>query len=120
MYFFNNKSDSSTKFAIENFVEFKEGTFDPINSEIMDQIKTLKEVGVTIVTTEEMRPDLISFKIYGSTQYWFLLLLYNDIIDFTDLKLGDTIRYFNIVDLEGLFFDLKRRSKNNLSEREEF
>jgi hypothetical protein len=38
------------------------------------------------------RPDLISYKIYGTVKYASLVLEYNGLYDpFTDLKIGTTI-----------------------------
>jgi hypothetical protein len=38
---------------------------------------------------EECRPDLISYNIYGKTDYWWILLKFNNIIDiFEELKGG--------------------------------
>lgn len=46
------------------------------------------------------RPDLISYKIYGTVKYWWIVLTYNGIENpFTGLEIGDLIKIPNILDI---------------------
>lgn len=41
---------------------------------------------------EEYRPDLVSLKVYGTTDYWWTILEANGISDIFDFKTGLTIK----------------------------
>jgi len=47
-----------------------------------------------------MRPDMISYKLYGSVSFWWLIMMVNGIQDiFTDLEVGLTLVIPNILDM---------------------
>jgi hypothetical protein len=47
-----------------------------------------------------MRPDLISYKVYGTVKYWWLIMMVNGIGDiFSDLEVGLTLQIPNILDI---------------------
>lgn len=47
-----------------------------------------------------MRPELISFKVYGSVQYWWLICHVNKIYDiFNDIKSGMLLIIPNMIDI---------------------
>ena len=49
---------------------------------------------------DTMRPDLISYKAYGSVAYWWLILLVNGVQDvFTGMNVGDLYKLPNILDI---------------------
>ena len=46
------------------------------------------------------RPDLISYKNYGTIQYWWIICLINGIFNpFEDIKVGDIIKIPNKLDI---------------------
>lgn len=45
-----------------------------------------------ITSYEQYRPDLVSLKVYGTTDYWWTILEANNISDIFDFKTGLTIR----------------------------
>ena len=50
------------------------------------------------------RPDLISYRIYGTVKYWWLVLSYNGISNpFTELETGDIIQLPNILDIYNFY-----------------
>ena len=50
--------------------------------------------------TELQRPDLISYKYYGTVQYWWIICVVNDIGDpFVDIDVGDLLDIPNILDI---------------------
>ena len=55
------------------------------------------------ITNEQVRPDLLSYDIYSDTQYWWPLLLYNDILDINELQTGKIIHYPSLSNLEYLY-----------------
>jgi len=49
---------------------------------------------------DSIRPDLISYKMYGSVEYWWIILLINNIEDpMTELTTGTVIKIPNILDI---------------------
>lgn len=49
---------------------------------------------------DEMRLDLVSYKCYGTVQFWWLLGSYNGIKDpFTDMNSGDLFKVPNVLDV---------------------
>ena len=58
-------------------------------------------VGYYIVRDDDlMRPDLISYKVYGTVTYWWLIMMVNGIGDiFTDLETGLTLQIPNVLDI---------------------
>ena len=104
-YFYNNKLDIE-RFSYENFVEWQEDTFDIYNSSILNEIPALVEVGKYDVQHNEGRIDLISYEIFGDVKFWWMLLEYNGIIDQSEIKTGDVIRYFSLNALETLLHRL--------------
>jgi len=62
-------------------------------------------VGYYRVTSEDiLRPDLISYKNYGTVAYWWLILFVNEIQDpFTDLEVGKVLRIPSTLDIYDFF-----------------
>jgi hypothetical protein len=109
LFYINAEYESDTRFDSAKFMEFINGNYDILNSYLFNRIKELPLSGVYKVVSEDANPPLVSFRIYQDIQYWYLLLLYNDVIDFRDVKIGDRIKFFDLSDLEDLFFVLRTR-----------
>lgn len=108
IFFFKFDVESDERFVMEKFYEADEDTFDIYNSNFLNTIKELARFGEYIVTNEEQRIDVISYEIYGSTQYWWMLLEYNDIVDQFSIKKGDIINFFDLESLEGKYHWLQK------------
>jgi len=110
MYFVDLDNDFLTRYDMAKFMEFigssDSGCFDPINSYLISKIKALPVGGHRVVQSDEYRPELMSYKIYGHTQYWWILLLYNDILTVDDLTFDKTIAFPLLDDLETIYFQL--------------
>lgn len=97
-------ADPRRRFDIARFVFFREGTFDVPNSQFIHRIKELPAVGVYTVNNDAFRPDMISHAIYKDTQYWWLLLAFNDLTSNDQFPVGALVNYFSLDDLNTLFF----------------
>jgi hypothetical protein len=54
----------------------------------------------TVVESDLGRPDLISYSVYGSVGYWWLILLVNDVIDpFNGLTVGQELIIPSLLDV---------------------
>ena len=107
-FHFNSDIDSAIRFDISKFVPWSEiGGMDYLRSWLINQLGYLPPIGDYKITTEENRIDLLSYKIYGDTQYWWILMQYNGIIDMNDLKTGTILSFPDQADLEDLYFRVK-------------
>ena len=51
-----------------------------------------------------MRPDLISYKAYGSVKYWWIICFVNDIQNpIIDITVGNLIKIPNIIDIYSFY-----------------
>lgn len=113
-YFINVGVNSKERFDVSKFLEYTDN-FDPLTTNFFRTIKKLPERQKYFVQSEEGRPDLISYKIYKSTQYWWVILLYNDITNSDDVSIGLILSIPNIDDLEDKFFSLRKQEVANNS-----
>lgn len=65
----------------------------------------------TVTEADLLRPDLISFKLYGSIVYWWVLMKANDIEDvWNDLYIGRVLSVPPFSDIEK-FYDANKKKK---------
>ena len=116
-FFINTEVNSSERVDITKFLEYGDGGigFDPLTSAFLEDIKKLPIAGSIQVTNQENRPDLVSKKVYsGNTQYWWILLFYNNRTLSDEFVSGDIVTFPAIEDVEDLIFTL--RAKQTASE----
>lgn len=67
----------------------------------LTKFNTSYQVGYYVVREEDLvRPDMISYKLYGTVKYWWLLMMYNGILNiWGDLEVGLTLKVPNILDI---------------------
>lgn len=54
--------------------------------------------------TDLIRPDLISYKLYGTEEYWWLLMVINGIEDiFHDMEVGQLLQIPNVYDIYNFY-----------------
>lgn len=103
MYYINNEIETDNRFDTLKFLNFNDDNFDPLDSFTLFNIKNLSTLGSKEITNEEKRPDLLSYNIYEDTQYWWILLVYNDILDINELTSGKVIKYPSLNSIEYLY-----------------
>ena len=60
-------------------------------------------------------PDLLSLKIYGKQDYWWILCKINNIQDvWNDIKPGDIIIVPDISDIEDFYTRIKKKKKSKV------
>lgn len=109
LFFINLDYESDIRFDMAKFVEHTDGSFDPLTSNFLDEVSKLQPIDRFVVSSEEGRPDLISHKIYGTTQYWWVIMEMNGILDVNDITNGKVLEYPDISDLEDIYFSLKSK-----------
>ena len=111
-YFLNSEYESDERFDMARFMAYTDN-FDPLTSRFLHDLSGLAHSGEYIVQNEEGRPEILSYKIYGNTQYWWILLYYNGITAVEDLTTNMVIKYPSIGDLENLYFSMKAKETSN-------
>lgn len=121
MRFLNVSHDSDLRYDVPRFADHTENVVDVLDSYIFEKVrgyyreqvelKNLSVDGIFEVTTQEHRPDLISYEIYEDTQYWWLLMEFNDIIDIFAIVSGVQMKYFKVSELEDIYFSLSSRQR---------
>jgi len=62
----------------------------------------------TIRYEDIARPDLLSYKLYGKTSYWYLLAEVNDIFDWwNDIEEGEVIQVIDEKDIQDWYMENK-------------
>ncbi len=57
---------------------------------------------------------MLSFKLYGRTNLWWILARINDIVDvFNDLEVSDVIKVPDIVDIEDFYLESRKLIRQN-------
>jgi len=57
-----------------------------------------------VTESDVMRPDLISYAVYGTVDYWWIILFVNDIDDpLTEIVAGDVLTIPNIADIYNFY-----------------
>jgi len=107
-FFFNFDIESDQRFVMEKFIEEDFNFFDVYNSKFLFLIKELKQFGEYKITMDSARIDLISYNIYGTTQFWWMLLEFNDIADQFSIKRGQIIKFFDLSDLESKYHFIQK------------
>ena len=110
-FFINSKVSSSERFDMSKFMEFTDN-FDPLTSNFFRELSKLKTRGTTHVMGEESRADQLSYRIYKDTQYWWIILLFNNIKDPDNLDSGQEIVYPALLEVENILFSLKAKQKS--------
>jgi hypothetical protein len=88
-----------TKFYEEALV-FDKKEYDFLVTNITNFKMTYPPLYYRVNTTDLMRPDMISFNVYGTVKYWWLLMFVNGIFDpFNDLSAGQRLTIPNILDI---------------------
>lgn len=107
--------DPRRRWDLARYVAFRDGAYDVLNSALLENVKFLPSIGTYLITEDAGRPDMISHAIYRETQYWWLLMLYNNTVLPADFVAGQTINFFSLDALDSLFFRLSKGQINSVS-----
>jgi len=108
LFFLNLDKEVEERFDLSRFFRFTDN-FDVLTSAFLQQLKGLPVRGQFTVQTEENRPDLVSFGVYGTTQHWAIILFFNDIFEIEELKTGKVLNIPALDEIEDLLFTLKSK-----------
>jgi hypothetical protein len=111
-FFINLDKESKKRFELAKFFNYTDN-YDPLTSFVYSEFKDIPVSGFFKIQGQDGRPDLISYEIFNDTQYWWLLMLYNDISTVEGFVTGMDIKYPSIGDMEDLYFSLKISEQAN-------
>lgn len=111
MYYINSEVKPVQRYDLQRFIENIDGSYELINSYLISAVRDLVSVGIFTIRACPFRPDMISYEIYGDTQYWPLLMEYNNILELTELKIGIQLNYFSLDELEEIYLTLMSKQQ---------
>jgi hypothetical protein len=106
MFYINLTGDFPTRYDLAKYMEFSENVYDIVTSHMQREIPDLEFGGVYVVSGEEARPELIAYTIYGKTDYWWIVMTYNNLIKVEDVVEGMQLAYPSLSAIEALYFSL--------------
>lgn len=117
MFYINDDIESDDRYSLSKLLEYNEiGDFNTLSSVFVSELKDTALQ--SYVTSKDERPDLLAYKIYGDTQFAWVLMIYNKCFDFTDgtFSAGSQIKYPALEDLEKIIFTLNARKRAEMAE----
>ena len=84
--------------------------YDESTSYFLNELRKLPSVR-TYQIRQPYRPDVYSNDIFGVTDYWLILLIYNDILFIKDLKHLDILNVPDRAAIENIYFNLNARQR---------
>lgn len=114
MFYINLALERDERFALEKFMDYSDdltgtsaGRFDPLTSYFLRELPLLQSRGQYVIQNEEQRPDLISFKFFGTAEYWWLIMAYNNMLSIEELATGVVLEIPSEESMSKLFFRLR-------------
>lgn len=107
-FFIDLETETPERFDLSRFMEYTDN-HDPLTAAFFDDILAMPLEGYFVVQGEEARPDVIAHKLYGSTQYWWIVMMYNSLTDVNEIQSGISLRYPSLSSVEDAYFSLKSR-----------
>ena len=106
--FYYNYVETPVRYESSKFFPFSEvGGYDIIRSYFAQQLGYIPEFGDMKIVSEEGRVDLCAVDTLGSTQYFWLLMMYNGITDINQLSTGTILKIPDKNKIEELYFRVK-------------
>lgn len=107
LFYINLAIESDERFDLAKFMDYDEDRFDPLTSFFLRELPLLQSRGQYAITVEEQRPDLISYKFFGTTEYWWLIMAYNKLLSVEELTTGTVLEIPSEESMSKLFFRLR-------------
>lgn len=99
---------SDDRFSMRPYLPAPLGFPDLNYSDIVQRLRTLP-IDHSHIVEEAYRPDLVSWKEFGTTKLWWMIMAYNG-LSISDLKRGVKLSIFRMGDLESLLYDLMQEA----------
>lgn len=99
---------SDDRFSMRPYLPAPFGFPDLNYSDFVQRLRTLP-IDRSHIVEEAYRPDLVSWKEFGTTKLWWMIMAYNG-LSISDLKRGVKLSIFRMGDLESLLYDLMQEA----------
>lgn len=111
MFTVDFKSKIINQYDLRRFIPYCDDMYDILDSTFLYKLNNINRFGIYTVTVEENKPSLLSEKIYGAgnTQYWWILLYFNNILDCNSIPAGTQLRYPALENLENIYFGMNTK-----------
>lgn len=114
MFFINPDVESPDRFDLARFMDWKnDDVYDPLDSYFIRRQPELLARTQYAVQNAEHRPDMIAFRVYNNVNFWWLILLYNNLVYSEELEAGDVLILPSEEDISELYFRLKALETSN-------
>jgi len=107
-FFINLEKEFSDRYDIGKFFEYTDNV-DVLTSTFVSMLPSLGYSSTYLVQGEDERPDLICKAINVPQHYWYIIMLYNNKFEFSDIKTGDVLLIPDQSQVDDLFFSLKSK-----------
>ena len=112
MFYIDQDTITTDRYDLAKFIDFTDdGVFDVLNSYMLLEIPQLPYVGIYTIKREAERPELLSYNLYGDTQYWWVIMWYNSLLKPQDITTGLEIKYPSLSSLEQLYMNASLQQK---------
>ena len=111
MFYIIDELETTSKFDMIRFLDFNVDNIDCHGSYMLENIPKLPLIGILTITTEQYRPDILSYDLYGTTEYWWILMWYNSIVNISDLVSGVQINFPSKTSIENLYINCSTAKK---------
>lgn len=111
MYYINDNLNTEKRYDMAKFLDCPIDSLTMLDSYFIKKLTSLPYSGAITVTTQAYKPDLLSYDIYGETDYWWIILLYNGLLSPLDLEPGLNVRFPSLGSLENIYFTLSTQQK---------
>lgn len=102
----NLKTDSN----LSKYVATSDTGYDFLDSDFLRRVSQLPSQGyITLTAVDYQRLDLLAYKQYGDTAFWYIFLAHNDITSVEDLEPGMQLSYPSLDNIKLLINELKNR-----------
>ena len=114
-YYDIKKRISGVSFSHEEIMNYEEDTYDVLGSVFLRELsEKVGQISEHVAFDEEYRFDAISYNHLKTSDFWWVIMEYNNYIDF-DIKLNEKYKIPNLKDINRLKHSLIiRKNLNNL------
>jgi hypothetical protein len=108
LFYISLESNTEKRLDLSNFLNFTDN-YDPLTSDLLSEIQSLKARSNYKITDDALRPDKTSLKVYNDFQYWWIIMIYNNIFRVEDYVTGRLIQLPDNEALENYYFALSTK-----------
>ena len=114
-YYDAKRKITGVAIAHEEYIDYIDDTYDVLGSVFLRELNSVGQISEHVAFDEEYRFDAISYNHLKTSDFWWVVMEYNDYIDF-NIKLNEKYKIPNIMDINRLRQNIViRKNYNNLN-----